>query len=263
MNIYKRLYQLSMLIALTVFTSCFSSKGITFKEKPKEAYQQKVENKIDHSAWDAILKQHVTKDGFVDYKALKADAQPLNDYVSFLSNTVPKKDWAFEEQLAYFINVYNANTIKLIVDNYPVESIKKIDATISPFLKKIVTVDGKKFSLADIEKGFLQKMKEPRVHFAINCASFSCPKLMRDAYTAENVDALMEKSAKEFVNSDKNTIAKDKAEISSIFNWYEKDFLNYSDSIIDFINQYSDVKIDADAVITYKDYDWSLNDIQK
>jgi hypothetical protein len=249
-----------LFLICTTCYSCFSSKGISYKKKGNNTYQKEISNAVDHNDWDVLLKKHVKTNGLVDYKGFKKDSSLLNNYVKFLSNTTPKRTWAFEEQLAYFINVYNANTIKLIVDNYPVESIKKIDATISPFLKQFIFIGDKKFSLATIEKGFLQKMNEPRMHFAINCASYSCPKLLRDAYTAENVNELMDKAAKEFINSDKNEISTTSAKVSEIFKWYKKDFLQQSASILDYINQYANTKIDGNIELTYIEYDWSLND---
>lgn len=259
MKTYKKISGL-ILIAFLIFNSCVSSKGIDYKEKKEQEYNVEVENKIDHSNWDKLLKKHVKENGLVDYEGFKGDSEQLNDYISFLSSRKPNENWVFEEQLAYFINVYNANTIKLIVDNYPVKSIKNIDATISPFLKNIITVGDKEFSLADIEKGILQKMNEPRIHFAINCASISCPKLLRDAYTAENVNALMERAAREFINSDKNEISENSAKVSEIFKWYKKDFLMDASSIIEYINKYSETKINTNVELSYKPYNWDLND---
>ncbi|WP_369992931.1 DUF547 domain-containing protein [Winogradskyella sp.] len=250
------------LIALFTLSSCISTKGVPYKKKSEQSYSGNIENTLDHSTWDNLLKQNVREDGLVAYKGFKADEKILNDYINYLSNQVPDNSWSYEEQLAYFINVYNANTIKLIVDNYPVESIKKVDATISPFLKNFIKIDDKEFSLADIEKGFLQKMNEPRIHFAINCASISCPKLMRDAYTAENVNELMDRAAKEFINSDKNEITENSAKISEIFKWYKKDFLVQTETIIDYINQYSDTKINPSVELNYIEYDWGLNDVE-
>ena len=259
----KKILKYFVLIILFTFTlnSCITTKGIPYKKNSDQAYSDNVKNSLDHSTWDQLLKQNVREDGLVAYEGFKADQKPLNDYIQYLSKQIPDKSWSYEEQLAYFINVYNANTIKLIVDNYPVESIKKVDATISPFLKSFIVIGEKEFSLADIEKGFLQKMNEPRMHFAINCASYSCPKLLRDAYTAENVNKLMDKAAKEFINSNKNDISENKVRLSEIFKWYKKDFLLKSESIIDYINQYSETKINANAEISFIEYDWSLNDV--
>lgn len=249
-------------IVVALFGSCVSSNGIDYKEKKEQEYNIEVENKIDHGNWDKLLKKHVKESGLVDYEGFKADSEQLNNYISYLSGKKPNENWVFEEQLAYFINVYNANTIKLIVDNYPVESIKDINATISPFLKNFITIGDKQFSLADIEKGILQKMNEPRIHFAINCASISCPKLLRDAYTAENVNELMDRAATEFINSNKNEISENSAKVSEIFKWYKKDFLKEASSIIGYINRFSDTKINSNVELGYKTYNWNLNDVE-
>ncbi|NNL82553.1 MAG: DUF547 domain-containing protein, partial [Winogradskyella sp.] len=242
-------------------TACFSSKGIDVKSVSNQTYEKSKDAiKVDHRAWDDLLKKHVKPNGLVDYKGFINDSVALNQYINYLSQQVPDKTWSVKEQLAYFINVYNANTIKLIGDNYPVPSIKDVSATISPFLKQFIKIGDKSYSLADIEKGILQKMNEPRIHFAINCASISCPKLLQTAFTAKNVDELMDIAASEFINSDKNKLSANNPKLSEIFKWYKSDFLQISPSIIDYINQYADVQINANAELNYIQYNWDLND---
>jgi len=250
----------SILVSVLLFTSCISSKGIEFKKEASTKNSEITTSVLDHSHWDQLLKAYVDDQGFVNYKGFIKDREKLKIYTDYLANHPPQKKWSYNEQLSYFINVYNANTVKLIVDNYPVKSIKDVDATISPFLKNFIKIGDKTFSLADIEKAFLQKMNEPRIHFAINCASYSCPKLLREAYTSENVEELMGRAAREFINSEKNTINSDTVQLSEIFKWYKKDFLKESKSITDYINKYSEVKIKANATIGYKEYNWSLNE---
>ena len=160
---------------------------------------------LDHTPWDQLLKKYVADNGDVDYKGFKNDSQKLNEYVKYLASQVPEKSWTVDEQLAYFINVYNANTIKLIIDNYPLKSIKDIS---NPWLKNRLKIGDEDYSLADIENGILRKMNEPKIHFAINCASISCPKLLNTAYTAENVQDLMKQATEEFINnSEKNKLS--------------------------------------------------------
>jgi hypothetical protein len=174
-----------------------------------------------------------------------------------LATKVPSENWSKQEKLAYFINVYNANTIKLIIDNYPTKSIKDIS---SPWSKNRIKIGDEDFSLSDIEHEVLRKMDEPRIHFAINCASVSCPKLLNSAYTSENVAQLLDKATKSFIaNSKKNIISEHRLQLSKIFQWYKGDFTN-NGSLIDFINQYSKVKIQKNATISYLDYDWNLNE---
>jgi len=249
-----------VLFSVLLLTSCISSKGINFKKKPSVKNQKNSTTVLNHKQWDNLLKAHVNNNGLVDYRGFIKDKQKLDEYIKYLSNQVPNNTWSYKEQLAYFINVYNANTVKLIVENYPVKSIKDVNATISPFLKNFIKIGDKTFSLADIEKGFLQKMNEPKIHFAINCASYSCPKLLQEAYTSNNLENLMDQAVKEFINSDKNMIKANKIKLSKIFKWYKSDFLKESKSIIDYINLYSEIKINQNAIIDYKEYDWSLNE---
>jgi hypothetical protein len=250
------------IVALSLSLSgCFSAKGLpvkTVSESEKMKDKKVTSNAdLDHSNWDKLLKKYVAENGNVDYKGFKSDKETLDTYVMYLSQQVPEKSWTVEEQLAYFINIYNANTIKLIVDNYPLKSIKDIS---SPWLKNRIKIGDEDFSLADIENGVLRKMNEPRIHFAINCASVGCPKLLNEAYTAKNVMDLMDKASKEFINNkDKNEIASNRVKISEIFKWYKSDFTE-NGTVIDYINQFSNTKINANTEINYKDYDWSLND---
>ena len=158
--------------------------------------------------------------------------------------------------MAYYINVYNVYTLKAIIDNYPVKSIKDIN---NVWDKKSIITTKDKLSLSDVEHKILRKMGDPRIHFAINCASFSCPNLLNTAYLPETLDKQLEKAAKSFINdTSKNNITEKVLNLSEIFNWFAGDFKK-NDSLIDFLNKYSIVKIDKNAKIKYQDYNWSLN----
>ena len=145
-----------------------------------------------HTQWDLLLKKHVDARGMVDYEGFIRDKEQLEQYLKKLSNTPPDPEtWSEAEQLAYWINAYNAFTVKLIADNYPVESIEDLHPTINiPMLntvwhKKFFKIGGRESSLDEIEHKILRKQfNEPRIHFAINCASYSCPPLRGEAYTA-------------------------------------------------------------------------------
>ncbi|WP_431133841.1 DUF547 domain-containing protein [Psychroserpens mesophilus] len=249
-------YTLTLLITLSTY-SCFSAKGLPVKEV-KENTSVKTKNQVlDHSSWDDLLRKYVADNGNVDYKGFQAESKKLKDYIDYLASKVPAKDWSVNQQLAYFINVYNANTIKLIIDNYPLKSIKDIN---NPWRKNRLKIGEKDYSLADIENGILRKMNEPKIHFAINCASYSCPKLLNTAYTSENVQELMERATREFINnSDKNILSTNNPKLSEIFKWYKSDFTE-NGSLIDYINQYADTKISNKAKVDYLDYNWNLNE---
>jgi hypothetical protein len=210
---------------------------------------------VDHSQWTQLLKKYVTNEGKVDYKGFLQDKSHLDDYLNALAKQVPTNDWSVQEQLAYYINLYNAQTVNLILKNYPIKSIKDIDG---PWTKDFIKIGEKELSLGALEHSILRKMNEPRIHFAINCASGSCPKLLNEAYTPEKLEEQLEKVTHGFINSGNNTISSNKLELSRIFKWYKGDFKN--GELIQFIDPYTEVKIDPKAKISYKEYDWSLNE---
>lgn len=209
---------------------------------------------VDHRQWDALLKKHVNDAGFVDYEAFKADAESLDDYLRLLATQEPTKDWSVQELLAYYINTYNAYTVKIILDNYPTNSIKDIDGV---FTNAFIPIDGNTLSLGSLENGVLRKMNEPRIHFAINCASYSCPKLLNEAFTAGRINEQLEEVTVEFINSDKNELTATPPKVSSIFKFYTKDF---EPNIPQYINKYSETKLSPNAEVQFKEYDWSLNE---
>lgn len=225
--------------------------------------------KVDHSAWTKLLKKHVRQDGFVNYQSLLEDKPKLNAYTQDLSENPPAEGWTDSEKIAYWINVYNAFTVKLIVDNYPLESIKDLNPTLSvPLLRTVWTqkwfqIGGKDFSLDQVEHKILRKdFEEPRIHFAVNCASVSCPILRQEAYTADRLDQQLDEQARVFINDERrNRIEQNEVEISKIFSWFTGDFTN-GQALIAFLNQYSETMIDEDAKVTYMDYEWGLNDVR-
>jgi hypothetical protein len=176
-----------------------------------------------------------------------------------------KKNWSANEQKAYWINAYNAFTVSLIVSKYPVKSIKDIGGKIykvnTPWDIKFITIGGKKYDLNNIEHGILRKKyDDPRIHFALVCAAISCPRLRNEAYTAAKLDAQLEAAGKDFLNDTaKNNIRADQADLSKYFTWYQGDFTKKG-SLVEFINKYSQIKIDNNTKINYLDYNWSLNE---
>jgi hypothetical protein len=213
--------------------------------------------KVDYSLWTDFLQKYVSSKGQVDYKAISLHPENLDKYLSKLVQTIPNENWSKNETLAFWINAYNAFTIKLIVENYPIKSIKDIE---SPWDKKFIKIGTETLSLNHIEHNILRKMDEPRIHFAIVCASISCPKLLNEAYTSENLENQLNKATKEFLSdSTKNNISEYKLELSKIFQWFSKDFKE-DGSLIDFLNLYSEIQISNNAKITFTDYNWNLND---
>lgn len=214
---------------------------------------------INHDKWDSLLKKYVDESGNVDYRNLKNDLDQLNKYLDYLAKKPIANNATKEQRLAYYINLYNAGTVQLILENYPLESIKDI---FRPWGKDWVMIGNDEYSLGEIEHDMLRKMNEPRIHFAINCASFSCPKLLNEAFIASKMEEQLEKATSSFINDPtKNNITASSVGLSKIFKWYKGDFTE-KNSLIDYINKYSDNEISKDSEIDYLTYDWRLNEKQ-
>lgn len=212
---------------------------------------------FDHSEFKNLLQNHVTSQGIVNYKGFSSDKTALRSYIKSLGENTPIDTWTKEDKLAYWINAYNAMTIDLILRNPSVKSIKDIK---DPWDQRLWKLDEKWYSLNQIEHEILRKMNEPRIHFAIVCASVSCPKLQNEAFTASNLDTQLTNATKEFLSdSSKNELSKNRINLSKIFKWFGKDF-KQNQSLVDFLNKYSNIGILQNASKSYMDYDWNLND---
>ena len=213
-----------------------------------------------HTLWNNLLQKHVSDAGQVNYKAFKTDKAKLLSYIQGLNLIYTDASFTSlsrEETLAFWINAYNALTVDLILKNYPIKSIKDID---KPWDQRFWKLGDKWFNLSDIEHEILRKMDEPRIHFAIVCASVSCPKLQNTAFTASNLETQLTNATKEFLSDpERNELSENSIKISKIFQWFSKDFKQDGD-IIDFLNQYSNIDISAKAKKSYKDYNWNLNE---
>jgi hypothetical protein len=211
----------------------------------------------DHGIWNDFLKTHVSSSGNVNYKSIQNSSKVLETYIATLQESTPTENWSRQEKLAYWINAYNALTIDLIIRNYPINSIKDIKR---PWDQRIWQFGETPYSLNEIEHKILRTMNEPRIHFAIVCASVSCPKLQNTAFVADKLEDQLTNATKAFLaDSSKNKISKDRLELSKIFRWFAKDF-GTEDSLVDFINRYTEVSILKDAKISYLDYNWDLNE---
>ena len=253
----------SIFLVTFIFQSCLGNaekiENLNIKQTEGNlTYKVTASEKINHKAWDVLLHKYVDKNGFVDYKGFKKDQDELTNYLKYLSKNTPTESWSIQEQLAYYINLYNAATVNLILNNYPIESIKDIS---KPWGKSIIKLGNESFSLGDIEHNILRKMNDPRIHFAINCASYSCPNLLNEAFTASKIEVQLERVSYNFINGNKNNISTTNPELSKIFKWYKKDFkIDGENDLIGFINKYSITKIEVTADIDFKDYDWALNE---
>lgn len=213
-------------------------------------------NAVYCDALDRALAKCVTADGRVDYKGLKKNAD-FAQAKKIIKTLLPQGTWTREDELAFWINVYNIYTIDLVASKYPLKSIKDIP---NAWDSLFVELKDKKYSLNQIEHTILRrKYNEPRIHFAINCAASSCPPIQNKAFRSVGIYKALDALASDFINNPEyNRITADKAELSQIFEWYRDDFC-VKKSLVDFINGYSKVKMNTMAEITYIPYNWKLN----
>lgn len=240
---------------MIAFQSCSAFKAPSSKAEP-----------ISHSVWDKLLKKHVSKTGDVDYAGFKKDQKELKKYLDLVEKNAPAKSWSKDEQLAYWINAYNAFTVQLILDNADkkITSIKDIGSKIKiPFVNtpwdvKFINIGGEKMDLNNIEHGIIRKQfKEPRIHFALVCAAKSCPPLRNEAFMADKLDKQLQDQGETFMNdASKNKITENSAQVTKILDWYGKDF---NKPIPEIINDFSKTKVKKDVKVTYMDYNWALN----
>lgn len=220
--------------------------------------------------YNEILKEHV-EEGFVSYHTLERAPSRLDAYLDLLAevNEESFNSWTEPEQITYLINLYNAWTLRLILDHYPIESIRKIGNIFSgPWDQKIVSLFGEKTTLNKIEHDILREnYDEPRVHFALVCAAKGCPPLRAEPYDPERLEEQLEEQGRIFMgDEEKNYIDFEKNifYLSPIFKWFKKDFLKNSDSLIDYVAPYfpeeTSSKIqDQKYKVKFTYYDWSLN----
>lgn len=218
---------------------------------------------FDHSSLDEVLRSYVNDQGMVDYSGLKADRDQLDNYL-ISTGAVSRSTfdrWNENEQLAFLINVYNAETLQFIIDHYPTSSIKKLGGLLSsPWDRMNVALFGSTTTLDHVEHEIIRpRYNEPRIHFALVCAAVSCPPLRREAFTGNRLDAQLDDQARVFLSeSEKNRIEGDTLFLSAIFKWYGGDFTTRGATL----NDYVDPLIEGDASgkkIKFTHYDWDLN----
>lgn len=228
-------------------------------------YSSTAAGPIDNTIYANLLKQYVSN-GKVSYHGFKQDEFLLDQYLEQLSRT----DIALlseKEQFAFYINTYNAFTIKLILTRFPdIDSIKDLGGLFSsPWSIKFIPLQGKKVTLDHIEHDILRpEYKDPRVHFAVNCASKSCPALRDEPYEADRLYVQLDEQARQFINTPGHLlIKKNTLFISKIFKWFKQDFEN---GTTEFIQKYASNELNRqiNAIkpgikISFLDYDWSLN----
>lgn len=248
------------LLLLVLFAVCWYCPCSSAQNAPAKP--------VSHDLWDGLLKKHVRQDGLVDYKNFQRDTSELRRYLDLLGSAHPDDSWSRTEQMAYWINAYNAFTIQLILQNYPLKSIKDIKRGIafvnSVWDIKFIRIGDKIYDLNNIEHGILRpKFKDARIHAALNCASYSCPRLRAGAYTAGQLEEQLEEAMRNFVNDPlRNQIGPEKARISEIFKWFGGDFRRDAGSVRNYLKKYAKAGLKKDTPISYIDYNWRLNEAE-
>lgn len=231
---------------------------------------------IDHGDWTRFLRVYVKPDptglNRVDYRGVTpADRKSLTDYISRLS-ALPVSRYGRPEQLAYWINLYNALTVSQVLTHYPLNSIRDISSGLfgsGPWDESLVEIEGEDVSLNDIEHRILRPIwKDPRIHYAVNCASVGCPNLLQSAFTAGTAEPMLEEAAKAYVNSSRGArIDANGLTVSSIYVWFQDDFGGTDASVIAHLRRYAGAPLKKS--LTGRDsidghaYDWSLNETGK
>ncbi len=272
MHILKRFY---VLIPTLLLAGLLTSAQAAPKAKLWErwsAHDADSTLSIDHAAWNTWLGRFVVAgaDGInlVDYAAVTdADRAALRAYIDGLT-ALDIGSYNRDEQRAYWINLYNALTVDIVLEHYPLDSIRDISSGLfssGPWKLELIRVEGIELTLDDIEHRILRPIwRDPRVHYAVNCASLGCPNLQPGAFTAANTEALLERGAREFVNHERGArVINGKLEVSSIYDWFDDDFGGNDRGVIDHLRRYADADL-ATALesverISDDSYDWRLN----
>ena len=240
-----------------------------------QAHDPESTARIGHGPWRRFMSAYLETDedgvNRVRYGAVTApDRRDLDGYIATLS-ALTIADYNRDEQFAYWINLYNAVTMQVVLDHYPVKSILDISIspgffTRGPWGKKLIAVDGEELSLDDIEHRILRPIwGDPRIHYAVNCAAIGCPNLQPSPYSGANVEALLTVAAKNYINHPRGVEIRDgELHVSSLYEWYARDFGENDAAIIEHLRRYAKPRLTAALrgidKIEASDYDWSLND---
>ena len=235
-------------------------------------HDSKSSKTIDHSDWDDLLERYV----FMHNKGVNrfhyelfgaSDRVLFKNYLAMMA-VIPISQFNRQQQQAYWINLYNALTVKVILDHYPVKSIRDISPDLyppGPWRLVLAQVEGEGLSLDDIEHGILRPIwKDPRVHYAVNCAAMGCPNLQPRAFTADNTEAMLDDAAREFINHPRAaSVRYGLLRVSSIYDWYQVDFGGSEAGVIAHLRQYADKNLldklkDRNKIDNFH-YDWTLN----
>jgi hypothetical protein len=232
---------------------------------------------IDHSIWDRFLQTYVKvgSDGIARLPYGRVSAPDRDALAADLARLarLPIGSYSRREQFAFWADLYNELTVKLVLDHYPVSSIRDLDISpglfaSGPWGKKVIVIEGEALSLDDIEHRILRPIwRDPRIHYAVNCAALGCPNLQSAAFTAANLEALLEKGARDYINDPRGAaVTGGRLTVSSIYVWYQSDFGGTERGVIDHLRRYGRPELAAALVsidrISGDRYDWGLNDLR-
>ncbi len=234
----------------------------------KEVQATKTNSEFSHELFDQVLRKYVNPQGLVDYAGLKSDSGTLESYLNLLAVNAPSDKATFQTGLAFWINAYNALTIKGVLDHYPTTSVRKVKLFGGFFSRIKFQVGGRSYTLDNIEHDIIRyDFSDPRVHFALVCASLGCPILESRAFVPETLEKRLDNATANFINNpEKVRLDRENGvlHLSQIFEWYTEDFEDTHGTVINFISEYLP-EVDAaflkeeEVEIQYLEYDWSLN----
>ncbi len=251
----------------------FSSGPASKLDQYWAAMDNSSEQIIDHQLWQQTLDDYLVEDSsgvnLVDYEGLKDSPEELDQYIQYMSSIDPRK-LNRNEQMSFWINLYNALTVQLIANNYPVESIRELgDGLFSsgPWDDELIRINDRDLTLNDIEHRILRPIFDDyRIHFAVNCASIGCPNLAAEAFNADNLNALLDQGARSFLRHERGvSLEADELRLSSLFKWYRDDFGDSEADMLKTLGKY--LKPEQQSVLrSFKgdieyEYDWLLNDL--
>ena len=266
--------------AVTVTAAGVTAPDASLIDDHWQRHDPRSDRTVDHGVWQGLLKRYIVADEALslnrfDYAAVTRDDKvALDTYLDRLQSvTVTRLSRA--EQKAYWINLYNAFTVDIVLDRYPVDSIRDIGGGLfsrGPWSDDdfTVSVEGRALTLDDIEHGILRPLyRDPLIHYGVNCASVGCPNLVRRAYTGATVDEMLARNARAFVNSPRGIQAVDGTgvTVSSIYVWFKADFGGTDAGVLRHVRRFADDArsraLDGATRLRGHDYDWSLNDAQR
>lgn len=274
-------YRLFAVLGLILVSGCTSIERLALPEPAlAEAYWERHDASspadIDHAPWQAFLDRYVSTDAAgvnrVDYGTVNRDDQAnLKRYLTDLQ-AVPIHQYRRAEQLAYWVNLYNATTVDIVLDHYPVDSIRDIKLgsgliVVGPWGAPALRVSGRPLSLNEIEHAIIRPVwQDERIHYVLNCAAIGCPNLARQAYSGDGIDASMTVAAEAYVNDPRGVHIdeQNRLRLSKIYGWFREDFGGSQSAVIGAVSRYAAPPLAAELAdrrrIDRYGYDWSLND---